>query len=237
MKLPLRPALLILCAAGHLIFSKATAQQHSSTSIVYDITVKKNNGKAGIEETYNGGTKAVFISNRKARIRLTSLMRVQSIFFDTEKGILKKATVIKESGKNKYLFRLAPADWKIYNKKYDSLACDTSFTDSLVIEGYRCRKAVIKPEDEREVTVYYTDSIKLNYDVIEPLFRCIKGTVLQYEASTRKGTITFKASQVSLGNIESKIFAIPSKGVVVKKYNPNKKLTEEAEQAASEEEE
>lgn len=228
MSLSFRPALLLLLSA-FLLNNKATAQHNHNTTIVYDINIQKQNGKVGIEETYNGGTKAVFIVKKKARIRLTALMRVQSIFLDIKEDVLQKATVIKESGKNKYLFRLTPAEWKVYNKKYDSLACDTSFTDSLVILGYRCRKMVIKPEDEREVTVYYTDSIKINNSIIEPLFRCINGTVLQYEVSTRKGTMTFKAGQISSNDIDPKIFMIPSKGITAKKYNPNKKPPKQTE--------
>lgn len=223
-----RPALLLLLQ-GLLLYEKANAQHNNNATIVYDINIKKNNGKVGIEETYNGGTKTVFVTKNKARIRLTALMRVQSIFLDIKENSLHKATVIKESGKSKYLFRLTPAQWKLYNKKYDNLACDTSFTDSLIILGYHCRKMIIKPENERDVTVYYTDSIKINNAVIEPLFRCINGAVLQYEVSTRKGTMTFKASQVSSNDIDPKIFTLPSKGITAKKYNPNKKPPKQTE--------
>ncbi len=233
MSISLRPIALFIIQ-GFLLFSKANAQ-HNNT-LVYDISIQKNNGKTGIEETYNGGTRAVFISKNKARIRLTALMRVQSIFFDIKENALQKATVIKESGRNKYIFRLTPAEWKLYNKKYDSLLCDTSFTDSLVILGYPCRKVVIKPEDKREVIAYYTDSIKVNNAVIEPLFQCINGTVLQYEVSTRKGTMLFKASHVSSDNIDPKIFIIPLKGVTVKKFNPNKKPPKQTELSNDDEE-
>jgi hypothetical protein len=223
--------LLLLCiAAACWPFAKTVAQQHSPITVVYEISVEKNKNKAGIEETYNGGTRVVFASGTKARVRLVTLMRIQSIFLEYDTAV-KKATVIKESGKDKYLFRLAPAQWKEYNKKYDSLICDTSYTDSANIKGYPCRKAVIKTgdEDEDEVTVFYTDSIKMDNSIIEPLFRCINGTVLQYEISTSKGTMRFTAAEVSTAAIDPKIFTIPSKGVAVKKYSPNKKAEKETE--------
>jgi hypothetical protein len=221
--------LLMLCiTTACWPFAKTIAQQHTPITVVYEIAVKKNKNKAGIEETYNGGTRAVFANGTKARIRLVTLMRIQSIFLEYDTAV-KKATVIKESGKGKYLFRLAPAQWKEYNKKYDSVFCDTSYTDSANIKGYPCKKAVIKTGDEKELTVFYTDSIKMDNSIIEPLFRCINGTVLQYEISTSKGTMRFTAAEVSAGAIDPKIFTVPSKGVMVKKYSPNKKAGKEPE--------
>jgi hypothetical protein len=162
-------------------------------------------------------------------------MRIQSIFFDYNNDVLKKATIIKESGKKKYLFRLTAAEWKLYNKKYDSLVCDTSFTDSLLIAGYPCRKAVIKLEDEKQVTVFYTDSIHALNQFIEPIFSCIPGTVLQYEFSLKKGTVGFKAASVSRQKIPPNILKMPSKAVVVRKYYPGKKTTQEEEIVEEEE--
>ncbi|MBL0355453.1 MAG: hypothetical protein IPP72_00530 [Chitinophagaceae bacterium] len=223
-------ALLLFAVTVQFIFNQSFAQiKPVNTAIVYNIVVTKNKHTGGLEETYNGGTKAIFVSNKKARIRLVSLMRIQSIFFDYDEAQLKKTTIIKESGKKKYLFRLTPAEWKLYNKKYDSLVCDTSFTDSMVVAGYPCRKAVITLEDEKQVNVFYTDSIHSVNAFIEPLFRCIPGTVLQYEFSSKKGTVLFKASEVSNHYIEPKIFTIPSKNVAVRKYYPNKKARREAE--------
>lgn len=240
MKIKSAFVLLFVAVTMQFIFNSSFAQGKKSktnTAIVYDLLITKNKNSVGIEETYNGGTRVVFISKNKARIRLVSLMRMQSIFFDYDKGKLKKATIIKESGKNKYLMRLNPAEWKKYNKKYDSLTCDTSFTDSLVVAGYPCRKAVITLEDEKQVTVFYSDSLRLPNDFIEPLFRCIPGVVLQYEFTSKKGTVMFKAAQVTHQNFEPKIFTIPSKGVAVRKYYPDRKSPVEEEEVITEEDE
>lgn len=237
MKIKLPFVLLLIAVTGQFIFNKAFAQHKPSgtnISIVYDIVVTKKKHAGGLEETYNGGTRAVFVSKSKARIRLVSLMRIQSIFFDHNIDVLKKVTIIKESGKSKYLFRLSAAEWKLYNKKYDSLVCDTSFTDSLTVAGYTCKKAVIRLEDGKEVTAFYTDSIRGISTFIEPLFRCIPGTVLQYEFSTKRGTVLFKASELSLQNVATEIFRIPSRSAVVKKYYPGKKPKKKEEEPVTE---
>jgi GLPGLI family protein len=224
--------LLLTAVTGQFAWSQGNPNAGSGNNhltIVYDIHITKAKHAAGIEETYNGGTRSVFISHTKARIRLVSLMRIQSMFFDHEKGALKKVTVLKESGKNKYLFRLSPAEWKLYNKKYDSVDCDSSFTETLVIAGYPCKKAVLSLDDKKKVTVFYTTSIAPVSIFADPLFRCIPGTVLQYEFSSKKGSVLFKASQVSMDYIEPKIFAIEQKAVAVRKYQPNKKRKQQEE--------
>ena len=212
----------LFVAASQFIFTCSFAQPGNKTAtIVYDISITKHRHAGGIEETYNGGTKAIFITGKKARIRLVTLMRIQSMFFDyTETGV-KKVTILKESGKKKYTFNLTPAEWNSYNYKYDSTNVSCSFTnDSLNIAGYTCKKVVINLQKGRQVIAYYTDSIQTKTGFIEPLFRCVPGMVLQYEFFSKKGFIIFKAAKVSNSFISTSIFTVPSKGFAVKKYRP-----------------
>jgi GLPGLI family protein len=213
------PLLLLLFAGQCMPFK--TFAQHNLT-IVYDITINKTKKASGIEETYNGGTKAVFISNKKARVRLVSMMRVQSTFFEYDSTTLKQAVLLKESGTSKYRSNLSAADWKDYNSKYEGAACEIK-GDSIDIAGYKCRKAVINLSSGDSIEVYYTDSIKAINSFIEPAFSCIPGVVLQYAVQSEEGTVTFKASQVSNELIEKNIFVIPRTGVQARKYAAAKK--------------
>ena len=221
-KLPL----LLLFFAGQCLPAKIFAQQNHNLTIVYDIAVNKTNKSSGIEETYNGGTKAVFISSKKARVRLVSMMRVQSIFFEYDSATLKQAVLVKESGTSKYRSNLSASDWKDYNNKYEGAACEIK-NDSLDIAGYKCRRAVINLSSGDSIEAYYTDSIKAINNFIEPAFSCIPGgTVLQYSVQAERGTVTFRASQVSRAIIEKDIFAIPRTGVQARKYAAAKKQEE-----------
>jgi len=208
-------SLMCLLLGVQFITAKAFAQTVHNLTIVYDISIKKIKHSTGIEETYNGGTRSVFITGQRARIRLVSLMRIESIFFDYDTGILKKATVIKESGTKKYLFKLNAEEWKDYNSKYLEATCDL-LNDSITIAGYNCKKAVINLQSGEKIDVYYTGLLKLQNSFIEPAFSCIPGTVLQYQHSTKTGVITFTASQVSTDPIAKDIFIIPGKNVEVK---------------------
>lgn len=210
-------SLMCLLTVQFIIVKTFAQINPGNLTIVYDISVKKTKRSTGIEETYNGGTRAVFITGKKARVRLVSLMRIESIFFDYDTSALKKATVVKESGAKKYLFKLNAEDWKDYNSKYFDAACDT-LSDSIMIAGFNCKKAIIHLSSGEKINVYYTDQLKTSNSFIEPAFSCIPGTVLQYEHATNKGVITFTASQVSTGAIANDIFIIPSKGVAVRQY-------------------
>ncbi len=214
--------LLLLLLAGQCVPAKTFAQHNPNLTIVYDIVVNKTKKSTGIEETYNGGTKAVFISNKKARVRLVSMMRVQSIFFEYDTSNLKQAVIIKESGTSKYRSNLSAADWKHYNSKYEGAVCEIK-DDSTEIAGYKCRKAVINLPSGDSIEAYYTDSIKAIRGFIEPAFSCIPGLVLQYQVQANKGTITYKASQVNNGPIEKNTFVIPRTGVQARKYAASKK--------------
>lgn len=206
--------LLLLIAFS--IGSCCYGQQKSHLTIVYDISISKTKRSTGLEETYNGGTKAVFITGNKARIRLVSLIRIESIFFDYD-STLKQAAVIKESGAKKYRFNLSATQWKDFNKKYHGITCSFE-NDSLLAAGYWCKKAVISLTSGDEIVAYYTDSIKPVNNFIEPSFYCIPGTVLQYEHTSKRGVVTFKASLVSREVIAKEIFVLPSAGVQARKY-------------------
>lgn len=185
-------------------------------TIVYDIQVKKDKEKTGIEETYNGGIKTVFISNEKARVRLVSLMRIQSIFFSPA-NTAHQVSVIKESGKKKYKYYLTNEDWDLYNDKYNNDSCLLT-TDSTIILNYACRKAIIILKDGRQLSVYYTNKIKPVSAKIEPAFSCIPGLVLQYEYDYKKGSIIYTANKISQSSIDPGIFKIPAKGYSIRKY-------------------
>jgi len=210
----MRTSLLLILS---LIAGTCLAQQQSDLTIVYEISISNTKRSTGLEETYNGGTKAVFIAGNKARIRMVSLMRIESIFFDYD-SILKQAAVIKESGAAKYRFNLSAIQWQRFNKKYDGISCSFE-KDSLLVAGYWCKKAVIRLNSGDNITAFYTDSIQPLHNFIEPSFSCIPGTVLQYEHASKRGVVIFKASLVSREIISKEIFIIPSAGVQLRKYN------------------
>src|SRR5580698_117967 len=64
-------------------------------TISYSITITSKKPGTGIAETYNGGIETLFAGAHVARMRLVSLMRIQSIFITIDKGLLKSVIIIK----------------------------------------------------------------------------------------------------------------------------------------------
>ena len=189
-------------------------------SIAYSINVKAKN-KSSIAETYNGGVKTVYVKNDKVKIVLSSLMRIQSIYFHYPPSAGKPATITKESGKEKYRYSLTPSQWRFFNKKYDISSC-TFLNDSLEILGKMCRKVNIQVDKDHELSVYYFPAKQNNALLAaEPMFGCIPGLVIQYEYhKSGKQSITYTATEISFLAIPEKTFQVPLKKYVLKKYIP-----------------
>ena len=195
--MPLRINSIILLMGFYLCATSTRAQSAQSLAdsavmfnnitVVYDININSNNSSAGIAETYNGGVKMIMARGAKARFRLVTLMRIQSIYFFKQDSNLTKVIILKESGKKRYKYQLSPADWKIYNAKYDSVTY-ALLNDSITVAGYSCKKAIISiPGEGKEVIAYYSNSLKPMDKNIEPMFAGLPGMVLKYEHETPEG--------------------------------------------------
>jgi hypothetical protein len=187
-------------------------------TITYTIHTEGDNDE-DIAETYNGGKKTIFVNGENVRVRLVSLMRTQSIFFNPAmKSGQKTAAVIKESGRDKHKFLLTKEQWTTYNGKYNGATC-TPTGDSIQILDYMCKEAMITLVDGRTVKVYYTDTIiQPSLSLAEPVFSCVPGTVLQYEYIHRRGRIVYTAEDVSMQAIDKEVFDIPAKGYTLRQY-------------------
>lgn len=192
-------------------------------SLSEDITVSwsigissKKGGDMGIAETYNGGVETLFAGNGRARIRLVSLMRIQSIFLseggmgkgsaDGERG--RRIMIVKESGKEKHVTTLTGEEWKVYNKKYDGAVCALT-EDTASVLRHRCKKAVITLKDGKVITAWYTTSLQAPaLSVLEPAFSGVPGLVLKYEYTYKRKTITYTATSISHAPIAREVFDI-----------------------------
>ena len=198
-------------AAGHRVEEDLT--------VTYTIELMKSRKKSiGMGEAYNGGTKTIFVSNGLVRLRLVSLMRMQSIFILPPGNAERTAAIVKESGKNKHKVYLNAAQWKQYNAKYDQATCRL-VEDTITIAGYRCNKAVISLTNGKSITAFYTRNIqRAELAAIEPVFSCIPGLVLKYTYEYKKGKITYTATAVSRKQIDQDILKVPSKGYTEQPY-------------------
>jgi hypothetical protein len=212
-------------------------------SYAINITGKKTDRFA---QTYNGGLKTAFVKGDLVRLRLVSLMRVQSIYYNNLIGIKTKvATIVKESGKDRTIMNLSAKQWKQFNKKNDSLRIDFFSTDTLTILNKLCKKAIITSTDSSKVEVYYFPNAKnKTLSSAEPLFAKIPGLVLKYSIESNEKKIEYTAVNLKFGKIDPNVFNQPkTKDYIRVKYNPNGSITpaladeEEDDETTTEEEE
>ena len=185
-------------------------QSEKDLTSPYSISITSKKSGASIAETYNGGIETLFAGAHAARLRLVSLMRIQSVFITTENGLLKSVTIIKDSGNIKHRSALTPTQWMQYNKKYAGSTC--RFTqDTAIVLNHVCKKAIISLRDGRQLTAYYTPAIQRSvFSFLEPAFAQIPGLVLKYTYTYKKKTITYTATSISNSPISADILAIPA---------------------------
>ena len=178
-------------------------------TVSYTLTLISKKRDNGIAETYNGGIETLFAGSgdSRGRLRLASLMRIQSAFLSPDNETI---TLLRESGKKKTSTRLTADAWARYNKKYLDLTCNLT-DDTTSILGYVCKKASITLQDHRQIIAWYTPRIKKPAcTLLEPAFSSLPGLVLQYEYAARKKTIRYTATAISRKPIDSAVFRLPA---------------------------
>ena len=205
--------ILFVLAGGSSPAEKRESSPSEDITVSWSIGISsKKGGDMGIAETYNGGVETLFAGNGRARIRLVSLMRIQSIFMSAADDQKKRFTIVKESGKDKYTTTLTEEEWKAYNKKYEGAVCKLT-EDTTEVLHFKCKKAVVTLKNGREITAWYTTAINAPaFSFLEPEFSGVPGLVLKYEYTYKKKTITYTATSISHAPIAGEVFKAPVAG-------------------------
>ncbi len=204
---------LIILFLGATAFVLPVPADHPSAAqdltISYSITLRLKKDNAGVGEIYNGGIQTFFAGKHEARLRLASLMRIESVFAVFDNGGLKKITLIKESGSNKQRTVLSPEQWNQYNNKYNGVTCHLS-DDTMLVLKHICKKAVVNLKDGRQITAwYYPDPPRSSFSCLLPAFAGIPGIVLKYEYTYRRKTLVYTATSISHEPISVDVFVPP----------------------------
>jgi hypothetical protein len=179
---------------------------NSPLTVSYTLTLVTKKTNTGISETYNGGIQTLFDAGGHARLRLASLMRIQSIFLTPD---VQTVTILTESAKPRNSVILTPGQWSRYNDKYTGATRDLQ-NDTAVVLGHSCKKALITLHDGRRISAWYTPGIQEPAQArLEPAFAGIPGLVLRYEYTCRRKTVRYTATSLSRQPIDPSVFLIP----------------------------
>jgi hypothetical protein len=177
-------------------------------TVSYTLKVLTKRGNSGIGEAYNGGIETIFLQGSKERLRLASLMRIQSIFYGADG---QRVALLTESGAKKNKRTMTFKQWSSeYNRKYRDAAYAFA-GDTTQILGYACKKADISLNDGRHITAWYTPVVRNPAMVLEPAFAGIPGLVLRYEYTYRRKTICYTATSISHKAIDPSVFDVDAR--------------------------
>ncbi|MBC8485691.1 MAG: hypothetical protein H8D45_06590 [Bacteroidetes bacterium] len=125
----------------------------------------------------------------------------------------KKAITLIDLMGQKYAMQISPEDIEEEIEKSPEVGVEVT-DETKEIAGYTCKKAIIKikekgTEEEKEHYVYYTDELgsgAMNYN--NPIFKDIKGVMLEYAMVEDNVSMKFTAISVDKKNISDKEFEV-----------------------------
>jgi GLPGLI family protein len=183
-------------------------------SILYNVSVINGKDQPGIADAFDGATLAVWMKGNQVRTDLKSNVRLQTVFYNAKE---KSAVILKESGNEKYMMSLTPAQWDQYNRKSAGIQFDYQ-NDTKEIAGYNCKKATGTLKDGSTVTVYYTDDLKPYAPGYEYAFTNLAGLPLEYEVTTGNIVVQYRASSVQTNPVSASKFDLPKAGYKLLEY-------------------
>jgi GLPGLI family protein len=205
---------ILLTGYGNSLFAQQPASDSTETTdlvISYSISISNGKKKTSVADMYDGGSKTFFLSRNQARIRLVSLMRIESIFFLPAADSSTMVYQVKESGRKPNRLSFTETAWRTYNNKYDSARSELVAADTKEIMGYPCKKAILHLADGRTLSCYYTDRLPPLPSLYDPAFSHLPGLVLEYSYSYKGGTATYTAISFKYDKISPGIFLLQGK--------------------------
>ena len=150
----------------------------------------------------------VFIKNDKFATEMDmGMMKTKMIMVSEDKYV----TLMDMMGqKMKYTMdKKQFEDKKLKDDRYEV----TVTTDTKVIAGYTCKKAIIKTKEGKSFFAYFTNEItrgdKSNYN---GPYGKIEGMMMEYSMEQKGSTMTMTCTAVDFNTISDDVFVIPATG-------------------------
>ena len=180
----------------------------SDGSVIYAVSVIKGKDNQAIADAFDGATLTVAFKGAMARTDLKSTLRQQTVFYNSKDG---SAVILKESGAEKYMINLTPAQWQQYNRKFDGVKF-TNGADTKIIQGVNCQKATGTLKDGSVIEVYYATDLKPIASGYEYAFKDLPGLPLQYEITMGNIVVRYTATSLQSVPVSSSTFDLPKAG-------------------------
>lgn len=190
----------------------------SDGSVTYDILVQSKNSETKVSSGINGAKTTIYLKGSLSRTDMTSSLGTETTIYNSKIG---SAAILKEYSGQKLMITLTKENWEERNKKFDGITFDIT-TETKVIEGYNCKRAIAKLKDGSSIAVYYSpDLIAMNKDYSQA-FKNLPGFPMDYEFETEKLIFKYHISKVDFSPVPASKFEFPKSGYRIMTYDQNK---------------
>jgi len=190
----------------------------SEGTIVYDIAIQSA-GKEG-PGALDGGTVTVYLKGGQSRSDMASALGKETTIHEAKTG---SAVILKEYSGQKLMITLTKEDWEAKNKSSNDIKFELG-TETKVIAGYTCNKAIAKMPDGSSFIVYYTPDLVATNKEYNATFKNLPGLAVEYERQS--GTMKYKytLSKINFEPVLASKFEFPKSGYRVMTYEENQQM-------------
>jgi GLPGLI family protein len=204
--------LLLVTASGINAQKKIT-----DGTIVYDIVIETNSEEPKKVDAFSGAVTNVYLNGDKSRTDMVSSLGIESTIYDAITG---KAVILKEYSGQKLMITLSKENWVEKNEAYKGIVFETG-TETKVIAGHTCKKAIAKLKDGKSFEVFYAIDLVAGNNEYNPAFKNLPGLAMEYEIKRGKTSFKYTVSKISFEAVNASKFDFPKSGYRVMTYEEN----------------
>ena len=191
----------------------------SELTLIYDASITTGSVEPKMADAFDGATTTIYLKGNLSRSELSSALFSSTTIHDSKTGA---AVVLREVSGQKLLIRMTAENWLEKNRKYQGISF-TNTTETKVIAGYTCTKAVATLSDGSTFSVFYTTEIIPENKEYDYQFKNLNGLPLEYELTQGKLKIKYTVSKINLNPVPASKFDVPKGGYREMTYEESKK--------------
>ena len=192
----------------------------SEGTIVYDIVIQSGNKEPQMSDALDGGTVTVYLKGGQSRSDMVSSIGKESTIHDTKTG---NAVILKEYSNQKLMITLTRENWESKNKTYSDIKFEPA-TETTIIAGYTCNKAVAKMPNGKSFIVYYAPGLTVTNKDYNATFKNLPGLAMQYEYESGTTKYKYTVSKINFEPVLASRFDFPKSGYRVMTYEENQQI-------------
>ena len=189
-------------------FMTVAQKSISEATLVYNISIETGSTEPKMADMLDGATTTIYIKGSESRSEMVSSLGSEITIHDARTG---KGIILKDYSGQKLMITLTKEDWEKKNKKYEGIIFEPT-SETMVITGYTCKKAIAKLKDGSSFVVYYTPDLSMTNKDYEYQFKTLPGVAMQYEWQSQKMKFKYSLSRINFDNVSASKFDIPKSG-------------------------